>query len=124
MTDPWARRSRFSPNAERGPDTRSESDPESAPLAPASSPSDDEPAAPLRGDDEPVSYEADIKPLFREGDRRSMNFTFDLWSYDDVSSRAAGILERLEDGSMPCDGAWPEAQIQVFRRWIETGTRR
>ena len=75
------------------------------------------------GDDEPVSYEAHIKPLFREGDRRSMSFAFDLWSYDDVSSRAAGILQRLDDGSMPCDGAWPAAQIQVFRRWTETGKR-
>jgi hypothetical protein len=91
---------------------------------PASSPPDDASAASLPGEDEPVSFEADIKPLIREGDRRSMNFAFDLWSYDDVSSRAAGILERLEDGSMPCDGAWPEAQIQVFRRWTETGTRR
>ena len=75
------------------------------------------------GDREPVSYEAHIKPLFREGDRRSMSFAFDLWSYDDVSSRAAGILQRLDDGSMPCDGAWPAAQIQAFRRWTETGKR-
>jgi hypothetical protein len=75
------------------------------------------------GDDEPVSYEAHIKPLFRERDRRSMSFAFDLWSYDDVSSRAAGIMQRLDDGSMPCDGAWPAAQIQVFRRWTKTGKR-
>jgi hypothetical protein len=75
------------------------------------------------GDDEPVSYEAHIKPLFRERDRRSMSFAFDLWSYDDVSSRAAGNMQRLDDGSMPCDGAWPAAQIQVFRRWTKTGKR-
>jgi hypothetical protein len=109
MTDSWGRR---------------KSEPESAPSVPASSPPDDASAAPLPGDDEPVSFEAHIKPLFRDGDRRSMNFAFDLWSYDDVSSRAPGILERLEDGSMPCDGAWSEARIQVFRRWTETGTRR
>jgi hypothetical protein len=52
-----------------------------------------------------------------------MSFAFDLWSYDDVSSRAAGIMQRLDDGSMPCDGAWPAAQIQVFRRWTKTGKR-
>jgi len=22
---------------------------------------------------------------------------------------------------MPCDGAWPPEQIDVFRRWTETG---
>jgi len=82
------------------------------------------------GDDQPPagtgpgSYERDIKPLFRAGDRRSMSFAFDLWSYDDVRSRAAAILQRLGDGSMPCDGAWPPAQIEVFRRWTETGMRR
>jgi hypothetical protein len=78
---------------------------------------------PLPGDDEPTSFQRDIKPLFREGDRRSMSFTFDLWCYDDVSSRAAGILQRLEDGSMPCDAAWPPQQIEVFRLWNETGKR-
>jgi hypothetical protein len=23
---------------------------------------------------------------------------------------------------MPCDGAWPAPQIDVFRRWTESGT--
>jgi hypothetical protein len=27
----------------------------------------------------------------------------------------------LQDGSMPCDGAWPEEKIEAFRLWIETG---
>ena len=45
----------------------------------------------------------------------------DLWSFEDVSSRAAEILSRLRDGSMPCDGAWPEAKIELFQRWASTG---
>ncbi len=32
------------------------------------------------------------------------------------------ILDRLANGSMPCDGAWPAPQIDVFRRWTESGT--
>ena len=64
---------------------------------------------------------AHIKPLFRPTDRQSMSFAFDLWSFEDVSSRAAEILARLRDGSMPCDGAWPEARIEVFQRWAGTG---
>ena len=62
-----------------------------------------------------------IKPLFRERDRQSMSFAFDLWSYDDVSQHADAILARLRAGTMPCDGAWPQAQIDVFQRWVEGG---
>jgi hypothetical protein len=69
----------------------------------------------------PPSFETDVKPLFREGDRRSMDFAFDLWSYDDVAQNAAGILGRLRNGSMPCDGAWPDDQVELFQRWIDAG---
>jgi hypothetical protein len=74
------------------------------------------------GPPERVSYAADIKPNFRESDRRSMMFAFDLWSYDDVRTNAAGILERLGEGTMPCDGAWPANRVDLFRRWVEQGT--
>ena len=71
---------------------------------------------------DPVSYAADIKPLFREHDRSSMLSHFDLWSYDDVSANSDAILGVLEDGTMPCDGAWPEDRVEVFRRWLEQGS--
>jgi hypothetical protein len=73
------------------------------------------------GPDEPMSFAAHIKPLFRQRDRQSMSFAFDLWSFDDVRGRAAEILSRLRDGSMPCDAAWPEAKIELFQRWASTG---
>jgi CDGSH-type Zn-finger protein/truncated hemoglobin YjbI len=78
---------------------------------------------PLPGPDQPVSFAAHIKPLFRQRDRQSMSFAFDLWSYDDVHARAADILARLQEGSMPCDGAWDAAKIEVFQRWTTTGTQ-
>ena len=85
---------------------------------------DSQPAAvPLPGPDEAVSFEAHIRPLFRERDRQSMSFAFDLWSVDDVRTHAAGILERLRNGSMPCDGAWAEDRVAVFQRWTESGQR-
>ncbi len=68
-----------------------------------------------------MSFETDIKPLFREEDRASMDFAFDLWSYDDVKTNAPLILERVEDGTMPCDEAWDENRIQTLRDWIESG---
>jgi hypothetical protein len=71
---------------------------------------------------ETIGYAADIRPLFREGDRTSMLGHFDLWEYDDVTEHADAISDRLRDGSMPCDAPWPEEQIELFERWIEAGT--
>jgi hypothetical protein len=74
--------------------------------------------------DDAVSYEADVKPLFREKDRSSMQRAFDLWSYDDVSQHADAILARLEEGTMPCDGGWPPDRVDVVRRWLAQGRAR
>ena len=71
--------------------------------------------------DERVSFEEDIKPLFRPTDLESMAWAFDLSSYDEVKDHAAAILERLREGSMPCDGTWPAERIDTFERWITTG---
>ena len=68
-----------------------------------------------------MSFDQDIKPLFREGDRDAMRFAFDLWSHDDVARVSDAILARLKDGSMPCDGAWPDARIALFEDWIAAG---
>jgi hypothetical protein len=75
------------------------------------------------GEEGRLSFEQDIKPLFRERDRGAMMSVakFDLWSYEDVSARSEAILGRLEDGSMPCDQAWPETQVGRFRDWVRTG---
>jgi hypothetical protein len=34
---------------------------------------------------------------------------------------AADIPARLKDGSMPSDGGWPAAKVEVFQRWADTG---
>ncbi len=73
------------------------------------------------GDAAPPGFEADIKPMFRDSDREAMQRHFDLRSHDDVSKHAEAILARLRDGSMPCDGAWPAAQVDLFQDWVEGG---
>ena len=78
-------------------------------------------SSPTPGPNEPVTFDRHIKPLFRTMDRQSMKFAFDLWSARDVRSHAAEILRRLDNGTMPCDGAWPKERIDVFRRWIDSG---
>ena len=75
----------------------------------------------LPTDDKPVHFQSDIKPLFRDKDRQSMRLHFDLGSYEDVRDYADRILERLRRGSMPCDGAWPPKQVDVFERWVRDG---
>jgi len=68
-----------------------------------------------------VGFETEIKPLFRELDRYEMDFVFDLWSYDDVKQHAASILDRIVDGTMPCDVSWPAERIDALRAWIADG---
>jgi hypothetical protein len=68
-----------------------------------------------------TSYADDIKPLFRERDRGAMLSHFDLWSYDDVVQNQEAILGVLADGAMPCDGAWPPEQVELFRSWVADG---
>ena len=71
--------------------------------------------------DEPLSYEQNIRQLFRPKDKEAMDYVFDLWSYDDVARHADAILSELRAGTMPCDGAWPADQMDIFQRWVDTG---
>jgi hypothetical protein len=71
--------------------------------------------------DTPLTFERDIKPLFRDSDRAKMSWAFDLWSATDVASHGHAIAERLRNGTMPCDGPWPAEQVAVFTRWLDAG---
>jgi len=87
-------------------------------LAPAT---EVEPPIVIPGPGEPVNFTHHVRPLFRKMDRESMSFVFDLWAFKDVSTHASEILKRLENGSMPCDGAWPREKVELFRRWVDSG---
>lgn len=66
-------------------------------------------------------FAADIRPLFRDFDRQAMVQAFDLFDYATVKARAGHILQRLADGTMPCDARWDDARIALFRRWMDSG---
>lgn len=68
-----------------------------------------------------LSYARDIRPLFRTKDRDSMLRVFDLFDYADVSAHADAIAGALRSGKMPCDGAWPAAQVAKLQQWIDAG---
>lgn len=87
----------------------------------ALAPPEETPAPDLPGEGVALSFAAHIKQLFRESDRGSMKWAFDLWSGEDVAKHSEAILGRLQAGTMPCDGAWPPERVDVFRRWAEAG---
>lgn len=70
-----------------------------------------------------LSFATDIRPLFRdEQDVEVMkNVGLDLSSYEDVKKNADAIHERVADGSMPCDDAWPKEQVAKFKQWMDDG---
>jgi hypothetical protein len=69
-----------------------------------------------------LSFEQDIKPLFRQKDRDAMLAAFDLFDYDDVVEKADAIVGSLRSGQMPCDGAWPAEQVDKLQQCIDVGT--
>jgi len=73
----------------------------------------------------PLSFASDIRPLFRDSpDVDTMKrMGLDLSSYEDVKAQAEGIYSRLADGSMPCDGPWPEDQVAKFKSWMDEGMK-
>jgi hypothetical protein len=77
-------------------------------------------ASPSEGNQ--LSFERDIKPLFRAKDRESMLRAFDLFEYEDVVEHAEAIVGALRGGRMPCDGAWPDSQVDTLQQWIDQGT--
>jgi hypothetical protein len=69
-----------------------------------------------------LSFAKDIRPLFRDYDVSEMKGNgIDLSKYDDVKKHANDIHGRLQEGDMPCDGAWPKEQIQKFKEWMDGG---
>jgi len=70
-----------------------------------------------------LSFAKDIRPLFRDDpDVTTMKEVgLDLSSYADVKAKAESIHATLVSGSMPCDGAWPEDRISLFKKWMDEG---
>lgn len=85
----------------------------------AADPAGDAAAGPLPAGD--IGFGEHLAPLFRERDRQAMRFAFDLHEYEHVRGHADAILARLAAGTMPCDGAWPAADVELFRRWATGG---
>ena len=51
-----------------------------------------------------------------------MQAAFDLFDYAVVIENADAIVGALRSGQMPCDGAWPDSQVDKLQQWIDQGT--
>jgi hypothetical protein len=69
-----------------------------------------------------MSFETDIKPLFREQDRTAMLGRFDLWKYEDVKKHSFAIVAAVSAGTMPCDGRWAPEHVATLQQWVDAGT--
>lgn len=73
------------------------------------------------GEGTAISFERDIRPLFRTKDREAMLSAFDLFAHEDVAENADAIVGSLRSGRMPCDDPWPATQVDRLQRWIDAG---
>lgn len=69
------------------------------------------------------SFKQHIAILFRPYDVQSMKWKFDLSNYEHVKIYAEPIYKVLKSGQMPCDRPWEEKNVQLFRKWIDTGMK-
>jgi len=85
----------------------------------------------------PPTFTEDIKPLFTQWDRIKMMFFVDFWDYEQVKANANNIWLSLQlDPDQPntgwsllpgvhvmpeYTGPWPQAQIDLFKAWIDGG---
>lgn len=71
--------------------------------------------------DTPPTF-SQVRALFREKDVESMkSLGIDLSDYATVADNADRIYERVKEGTMPCDGAWSQDKVQLFKKWIDGG---
>lgn len=71
-----------------------------------------------------LSFAADIRPLFREEDiecMQGMGIDLGETAWMCVPENAQSVYERVADGSMPPDDAWPAEKVSLFKRWMDAG---
>ena len=72
---------------------------------------------------ERISYETDIRPIFRDFDVETLQKLdgIDLNDVESVRDRAEELRERFDKGYLPYDACLSEDFIELFDRWIDSG---
>jgi len=73
----------------------------------------------------PLSFSADIRPLFTDVDVSHMKQAgLDLSTRDSVASNAEGILSTVRSGAMPPPSeqrTWSKDKCDTFEAWMKQG---
>lgn len=71
-----------------------------------------------------LSFAADIRSLFRDGDIECMKpagVLLDDRSWMSVPANAQEVLHAVSSGKMPPDAPWPQNRVALFKSWIDAG---
>jgi hypothetical protein len=71
-----------------------------------------------------VSFEVDIRPLFREGDiecMRSVGIDLGDPGWMCVPANAQSVYGAVAGGTMPPDEPWPAERVEKFKQWMTDG---
>jgi len=74
-----------------------------------------------------LSFAADFRPLFRDGDvecMKSMGVELDDPAWMCVAANAQSVYSAVADGSMPPDEPWPVERVALFKQWMDAGCPR
>jgi hypothetical protein len=71
-----------------------------------------------------LSFAADIRPLFRDGDVACMKpagVLLDDAAWMCVATNAGKVLHAVASGKMPPDAPWGAERVAVFKEWMDAG---
>ena len=79
--------------------------------------------------DNDITYTTDIAPIINSncvgchGNPTQNGAPFSLTTFSQVDSRASGIFNRTNNGTMPPSGKLPQATINLISEWIDGGKK-
>jgi hypothetical protein len=71
-----------------------------------------------------LSFGADIRPLFRDGDIKCMKpagVALDDAKWMCVAANAQKVYHAVSSGKMPPDAPWPSDRVALFKQWMDAG---
>ena len=71
-----------------------------------------------------LSFAADIRPLFRDGDIKCMkpagvDLANPAWMC--VPANARSVYGAVSEGTMPPDAPWSPERVSLFKQWMDAG---
>jgi hypothetical protein len=71
-----------------------------------------------------LSFDTDIRPLFRDGDiecMRNAGIKLDDPAWMCVPANAQSVYSQVSAGHMPPDAPWSADRVSQFKKWMDAG---